>query len=131
MHLHWLVFLWCVVHISYVAQARSRLFHSSGQASFVRNFRIEKDEELFPFRNTSLPWAERVQDLVNRLTLEEIQEQMGRGGAGIFGGPAPAIPRLGIGPYQWDTECLRGDAEAPGVGATAFPQSIGLAAAFR
>ncbi|PVD28391.1 hypothetical protein C0Q70_10978 [Pomacea canaliculata] len=131
MHLHWLVFLWCVVYISYVAQARSRLFHSSGQASFVRNFRIEKDEELFPFRNTSLPWAERVQDLVNRLTLEEIQEQMGRGGAGIFGGPAPAIPRLGIGPYQWDTECLRGDAEAPGVGATAFPQSIGLAAAFR
>lgn len=45
-------------------------------------------------------------------------------------GPAPPIPRLGIGPYNWNTECLRGDAEAPGW-ATAFPQALGLAAAFR
>lgn len=84
----------------------------------------------YPFNNVSLPWDERVNDLVSRLTLGEIQEQMARGGAGINGGPAPAIPRLGIGPYQWDTECLRGDVGAPGSYATAFPQSIGLAAAF-
>lgn len=45
-------------------------------------------------------------------------------------GPAPPVPRLGIGPYNWNTECLRGDAEAPGW-ATAFPQALGLAAAFR
>lgn len=45
-------------------------------------------------------------------------------------GPAPPIPRLGIAPYNWNTECLRGDAEAPGW-ATAFPQALGLAAAFR
>ncbi|XP_025097893.1 LOW QUALITY PROTEIN: probable beta-D-xylosidase 2 [Pomacea canaliculata] len=83
----------------------------------------------YPFRNVSLSWQERVADLVGRLTLEEIQEQMGRGGAGNIGGPAPAIPRLGIGPYEWDTECLRGDAETPGY-ATAFPQPLGLAASF-
>lgn len=48
----------------------------------------------------------------------------------MWNGPAPPIPRLGIGPYNWNTECLRGDAEAPGW-ATAFPQALGLAAAFR
>ncbi|CAG5114564.1 unnamed protein product [Candidula unifasciata] len=83
----------------------------------------------FPFWNTSLPWNERVDDLVSRLTLEEIQLQMARGGSGEYGGPAPAIPRLGIGAYNWDTECLRGDAETAG-NATAFPQALGLAATF-
>ncbi|KAK7108537.1 uncharacterized protein [Littorina saxatilis] len=79
----------------------------------------------FPFRNVSLPWEDRVNDLVNRLTLEEIQDQMAHGGAG---GPAKAIERLGVGQYQWATECLRGDV-APNA-TTAFPQPIGLAAAF-
>ncbi|XP_070188990.1 uncharacterized protein [Littorina saxatilis] len=83
----------------------------------------------YPFRNVSLPWDERVDDIVKRLTVEEMQEQMGRGGAGVLGGPAPAIPRLGIGPYEWDSECLRGDVQAPG-SATAFPQALGLSAAF-
>ncbi|XP_041352564.1 probable beta-D-xylosidase 5 [Gigantopelta aegis] len=82
----------------------------------------------YPFRNTSLPWKDRVDDLVSRLTMEEIKEQMSRGGAGPNGGPAPAIPRLGIKPYSWDTECLRGDAGAGN--ATSFPQAIGLAATF-
>lgn len=49
----------------------------------------------FPFQNTSLPWNVRVDDLVSRLSLDEIQLQMARGGAGIYGGPAPPIPRLG------------------------------------
>ena len=49
----------------------------------------------YPFWNVSLPWQERVDDLVSRLTLEEVQLQMARGGAGQYGGPAPAIPRLG------------------------------------
>ncbi|CAL1527276.1 unnamed protein product [Lymnaea stagnalis] len=88
-----------------------------------------KGLEIFPFQNTSLPWNVRVDDLVSRLTLEEIQLQMARGGAGEYGGPAPAIPRLGIGAYQWDTECLRGDAETA-ENATAFPQAIGLSATF-
>ena len=108
-----------------------RLHPRSRDQDLVQQVSIPRSTNEFPFRNVSLPWAERVQDLVQRLTLKEIQQQMGRGGAGIHGGPAPAIPRLGIWPYQWDTECLRGDANAPGKGATAFPQSIGLAAAFR
>ncbi|XP_041352563.1 probable beta-D-xylosidase 7 [Gigantopelta aegis] len=83
----------------------------------------------YPFRNTSLPWKDRVDDLVSRLTVEEIKEQMSRAGEGPKGGPAPAIPRLGIKPYSWDTECLRGDAFAAG-NATAFPQALGLAATF-
>ncbi|XP_046572488.1 beta-D-xylosidase 1-like isoform X1 [Haliotis rubra] len=82
----------------------------------------------YPFRNTSLPWDVRVEDLVGRLTLDEMQEQMARGGHGNFGGPAPPIPRLGIGPYSWNTECLRGDVGAGN--ATSFPQALGLAAAF-
>ena len=39
-------------------------------------------------------------------------------------GPAPAISRLGIKPYQWGTECLSGDVSAGP--ATSFPQSIGM-----
>ncbi|XP_067673888.1 uncharacterized protein [Haliotis asinina] len=80
----------------------------------------------FPFRNTSLSWSDRVDDLVGRLSLEEIQYQMARGGAAKDG--TPAIPRLGIKPYSWNTECLRGDAEAGN--ATGFPQALGLAASF-
>ncbi|KAK7107954.1 hypothetical protein V1264_015778 [Littorina saxatilis] len=83
----------------------------------------------YPFQNSSLPWDERVNDLVSRLTLEEIQLQLSKGGGWEGGGPAPAIPRLGIGPYQWWSNCGRGDVAAPG-NATAFPQTIGLAASF-
>ncbi|XP_048769851.1 xylan 1,4-beta-xylosidase-like [Ostrea edulis] len=82
----------------------------------------------YPFRNTSLPWAVRVRDLVGRLTVEEIVVQMSRGGAGPRASPAPAIPRLGIGPFSWNTECLRGDVYAGN--ATSFPQALGLAATF-
>lgn len=83
----------------------------------------------FPFRNISLPWDKRVDDLVSRLTLPDVMFQMAKGGTSTHGGPAPAIPRLGIGPFAWNTECLRGDSDA-GI-ATGFPQAIGLAAAFK
>ena len=82
----------------------------------------------YPFQNTSLPWDERVDDLVGRLTLDELVLQVARGG-GPGNGPAPAIGRLGISPYQWNTECLRGDVEAGN--ATSFPQALGLSAMFR
>ncbi|XP_026690372.2 uncharacterized protein LOC100182860 [Ciona intestinalis] len=81
----------------------------------------------FPFRNFSLPFEERLEDLVNRLTIEEVILQLSRGGV-RDNGPAPAITRLGIGPYQWNTECLRG--YAMNGDATCFPQPIGLAATF-
>ena len=84
---------------------------------------------LFPFQNTSLDWDARVQDLVYRLTVQEMSLMMANGGCPGQGCAAPAIPRLGIKPYQFDTECLRGVAF---IGpATSFPQSVGLAASFR
>ncbi|XP_043915951.1 probable beta-D-xylosidase 5 [Protopterus annectens] len=86
------------------------------------------DEQDYPFRNTSLSWEDRVSDLIDRLTLDEMVLQMARGGA-RKNAPAPPIERLGIKPYSWNTECLRGDAEAPGW-ATSFPQALGLAASF-
>ena len=83
----------------------------------------------FPFNDPSLPWDVRVDDIVVRLNLTELMQEMAKGGAGAKGGPSPAIPRLGIGPYQFNEECLRG---VIGAGkATAFPQALGLAAAFR
>ncbi|XP_022099032.1 probable beta-D-xylosidase 2 [Acanthaster planci] len=81
----------------------------------------------FPFQNATLPWEERLNDLVSRLELEDIILQLARGGAGP-NGPAPPIPRLGIGPYNWNTECLHGDAEAGN--ASTWPQVIGVAASF-
>lgn len=81
----------------------------------------------FPFRNISLSWEDRVDDLVNRLTLQEKVDQMAFGGGGS-GKPVPAIQRLGIGPYQFDTECLHG---VMGMKSTSFPQAIGLSASFR
>ena len=86
----------------------------------------------FP-RNVSLPWAERVEDVVSRLTLPEMQGLMGRCGAGPRKGgyPGSAIPRLGIKPFQFWSVCDRGDEDAPTENATNFPQDIGLAATFR
>ncbi|CAB3982823.1 probable beta-D-xylosidase 5 [Paramuricea clavata] len=81
----------------------------------------------YQFRNVSLPWDVRVEDLVKRLTLEEIIDQMAHG-SWKDGGPAPAIPRLNISAYQFGTECLSGDVEAGD--ATSFPMSIGMAATF-
>ena len=50
---------------------------------------------------------------------------MGGGGTQL---PAPAIPRLGISPYQYNTECLHGIVH---LDTTAFPQSLGLSASFK
>jgi len=73
----------------------------------------------FPFQDSTLPTAQRVDDLVSRMTLDEKAAQMGT--------DAPAIPRLGIPAYFWWSECLHGDAVGP---ATVFPEPIGLAATF-
>ncbi|MBI5646511.1 MAG: glycoside hydrolase family 3 C-terminal domain-containing protein [Ignavibacteriae bacterium] len=73
-----------------------------------------------PFRNHDLPVADRVADLVGRLTLEEKIAQMQH--------EASAIERLGIPPYTWWNEALHGVARAGT--ATVFPQAIGLAACF-
>ncbi|KAK6176560.1 hypothetical protein SNE40_014822 [Patella caerulea] len=89
---------------------------------FVARINGYIDAPDLPFRNVSLSWEERVDDLVSRLTLEEIQEQLAKGTGG-----APAIPRLGIEPWEWWTECLNGDVNN---NATAFPSLIGMGATF-
>jgi beta-glucosidase len=70
------------------------------------------------YLNTDLPFPERVQDLLSRLTLDEK--------VGMMNHPAQGVPRLGISDYNFWSEALHGVA---GNGrATVFPQAIGMAA---
>lgn len=75
-------------------------------------------ESKYPFQDSDLPIAERVRDLISRMTLPEKIGQLQYN--------APAIRRLGVPAYNWWNECLHGVARA-GI-ATVFPQAIGLAA---
>ena len=87
----------------------------------------EPKEYKYPFLDPSLPWDDRVNDLVGRLTLDEVISQTSIAHGSHFS-HTPEISRLGIGKYVWITECGRGQGNTYG---TAFPQSLGLAAAFR
>src|SRR4051812_35478845 len=73
-----------------------------------------------PFWDPELPVADRVLDLLSRLTPAEKAAQLLH--------DAPALPRLGIPAYNWWNECLHGVARAGT--ATVFPQAIALAASF-
>ena len=70
------------------------------------------------YLNPNLPIPQRVDDLVNRMTLAQKVSQMQNG--------APAIPSLHIAAYDWWNEGLHGVARSGY--ATVFPQAIGLAA---
>lgn len=70
------------------------------------------------FQDWTRSVAERVNDLVGRLTLEEK--------AALMGVEAPAIPRLGIPASSWRNEGNRGICRSGR--ATVFPQAIALAA---
>jgi beta-glucosidase len=72
------------------------------------------------YLNPATPIAQRVDDLVSRMTLAEKIGQMVH--------HTPAIERLGIPRYFWWNECLHGVGRAGR--ATVFPQAIGLAATF-
>ncbi len=74
----------------------------------------------FPFQNRDLPLENRINDLIDRLSLEEK--------AGQLSHQSPAIERLGIPYYNWWSEVLHGHARSGR--ATVFPQSIGLGATF-
>lgn len=67
-----------------------------------------KSDIIYPFQNTSLSWDERVDDLISRLTVDEVIVQLQHGGDAT-NAPSPGIPRLGIQPWSWNTECLSGD----------------------
>jgi beta-glucosidase len=74
--------------------------------------------QLPDYKNETLPVAQRVHDLVSKMTLAEKVSQMKD--------VAPAIDRLGVPAYNWWNEALHGVARS-GL-ATVFPQAIGLAA---
>jgi beta-glucosidase len=71
-----------------------------------------------PFRDPALPFQERAEDLLGRLTLDERVAMLHQ--------YAPEIPRLGLASFRTGTEALHG------VGwlgpATTFPQAVGLGA---
>jgi len=83
------------------------------QAAIPPDLTAEDPPYLDPIR----PIEERVNDLVDRMSLAEKISQMGS--------EAPAIDRLGISKYNWWNEALHGVGRA-GL-ATVFPQAIGLA----
>ncbi len=70
------------------------------------------------FEDTSLTFEERVDALLNEMTLNEKINQLKYN--------APAIPRLNISEYNWWNEALHGVGRS-GI-ATVFPQAIGMAA---
>lgn len=78
----------------------------------------KKENQKYPFMDHTLPFEERVEDIVSRMTLEEKISQMFN--------DAVKIPRLNVPKYNWWNECLHGVA-SEGY-ATVFPQAIGLAA---
>ena len=99
------------IHLKLYLLFISLLFGKAPQA--------QSDHKTFPMWNTRLSFESRVNDLVNRLTLEEKVGQMLNA--------APAIPRLGIPAYDWWNEVLHGVARTP-YKVTVFPQAIAMAA---
>ncbi|WP_420136872.1 glycoside hydrolase family 3 C-terminal domain-containing protein [Sphingomonas sp.] len=97
---------------------RRILLGSVGLAAIVSSARAATSD--MPFKNPALPIAQRVDDLVARLTLEEKASQLVN--------QARAVPRLGIPEYDWWSEALHGVANNGY--ATVFPEPIGLAATF-
>jgi beta-glucosidase len=71
-----------------------------------------------PYRDPSRPMAERVRDLISRMSLDEK--------AAVMANTTPGIPRLGVPKYDWWSEALHGVANSGH--ATVFPQAVGLAA---
>lgn len=104
---------WYTVHTVFLAAICKRFI--CAQSAIIR-------EDVFfmfpyPFLNYRLPLAERVQDLVSRLTLEEK--------IGLMLQYQPAVDRLGVKPYKHGTEAAHGIAWLGK--ATSFPQPVGLA----
>jgi len=72
----------------------------------------------YPFQNPKLPVEQRIENLLELLTVEEK--------IGMMMDNSKAVPRLEIPAYGWWNEALHGVARAGT--ATVFPQAIGLAA---
>ncbi len=89
---------------------------------FLNNiFCIAQEKKVdFSYLDYHLPFEERVDILMDQMTLKEKISQMTN--------ESKAIPRLQIPEYNWWNECLHGVARAGY--ATVFPQSITVAASF-
>eukprot|EP00039_Didymoeca_costata_P016468 m.297063 g.297063 ORF g.297063 m.297063 type:complete len:1003 (+) comp16396_c0_seq4:1603-4611(+) len=91
----------------------------------------QKAAQNFSFCNTSLSLDARINDLVNRITLQEA-------GPLLTARQSPAIPRLGIPPFYWGTNAIHGIARVthtclpndPLTCATSFPQSLNIGCTF-
>lgn len=81
----------------------------------------QPDANKYPFQNPALSTDQRVNDLVDRMTIDEKVAQMLHA--------SQAIPRLGIPAYNWWNECLHGVGRSE-FKVTVFPQAIGMAATF-
>jgi beta-glucosidase len=76
--------------------------------------------ERLPYRDPALPLDKRIDDLVQRLTLDERIAMLHQ--------YPPAVPRLGLGAFRTGTEALHGVAWLGE--ATVFPQAVGLGASW-
>jgi beta-glucosidase len=123
--LHKLTAMFSILFVAWILMSQGNTDHVISYTNTI-SVNAHGESIQFPFNNPGLQWNARVDDLVGRLTLDEITAQMARGGRKTC---APGISRLGIKPYPWGSECLRGDVKAGP--ATSFPQAIGLSATFR
>jgi beta-glucosidase len=73
----------------------------------------------YPYRDTSLSFAERVENLLSLLTPEEK--------VGLMMNKSVSVDRLGIPSYNWWSEACHGVRQSD---YTVYPQPIGMAAAF-
>src|SRR5690242_17433867 len=69
------------------------------------------------YKDPSLPFDRRVDDLISRMTVEEKISQMMN--------DAPAIERLGVPAYNWWNECLHGVAHRSSSARSSLPPSSG------
>ncbi len=99
-----------------------KLFHRKRTAAVAASLLllVTVNAQPLPFRQSTLPVATRVNDLLTRLTLEEK--------ISLLGYRSKAVDRLSIPAYNWWNEGLHGVARAGE--ATVFPQAIGMAATF-
>ncbi|HTI27372.1 MAG TPA: glycoside hydrolase family 3 C-terminal domain-containing protein, partial [Kutzneria sp.] len=74
--------------------------------------------ERLPYRDPELPLGKRIDDLIERLTLDERLAMLHQ--------HAPAVPRVGLAAFRTGTEALHGVAWLGA--ATVFPQAVGLGA---
>ena len=73
----------------------------------------------FPFQDPNLDLETRVNDLISRLTIEEKLS--------LIPTTQTGIPRLGIKPYQVESEAAHGLVLRDGSPTTIFPQTLGMA----